>query len=175
MLDQQAVEGLCVKGVFFDNRRINADGLALIKEYEGLHLKPYRCPAGIWTVGYGHTRGVMDGMTITAQEAEELLQDDLRMIERAVCRLVRVKLSDNQFSALVCFAFNVGVGSFERSTLLRLLNRGWYDQVPAQLLRWNRAGGEALGGLTRRRIAEGQLWKRADSLSDGFPWPVGSA
>jgi lysozyme len=75
--------------------------------------------------------------------------------------LVTVPLSDNQFSALVCFAFNVGVGNFESSTLLRLLNRGWYEQVPAQLMRWNRANGEVFGGLSRRRAAEARLWNKS--------------
>lgn len=163
-----------VKGVFFDNRRINDDGVALIKEFEGLQVKPYRCPGGVWTIGYGHTRTVQAGMVISEAEADVLLKEDLRLVERAVSRIVQVKLSDNQFAALVSFAFNVGVGNFERSTLVRLLNRGWYDQVPAQLMRWNRAAGEVYGGLARRRAAEVKLWKRSD-VADGFPLPLGSA
>jgi lysozyme len=147
---------------FFPMRRINEAGIALLKEYEGLRLKPYLCPSRIWTVGYGHTRNVRLGMTITPEEAEELLQEDLRGFERAVARLVQVPLTDNQFSALVCFTFNVGVGNFEDSTLLRLLNRGWYEQVPAQLSRWNRSRGEILGGLARRRAAEARLWNTPD-------------
>jgi lysozyme len=139
-------------------RRINEDGVALIRNFEGLHLAPYLCPAKIWTIGYGHTRTVRAGMRITAEQAGQLLEDDLRIAERAVARLVRVPLSDNQFSALVSFVFNVGTTNFERSTLLRLLNRGWYEQVPAQLTRWNRASGEVLGGLARRRAAEAKLW-----------------
>ncbi len=139
-------------------RRINDDGLALIKTFEGLHLTPYLCPGKIWSIGYGHTRTVRAGMTITPDEADALLQDDLRLAERAVQRLVAVPLNDNQFSALVSFTYNVGIGNFENSTLLKLLNRGWYEQVPAQLTRWNNANGEALGGLSRRRAAEGQLW-----------------
>ena len=83
----------------------------------------------------------------------------LRLVERAVQRLVTVSLNDNQFSALVSFTYNVGISNFERSTLLTLLNRGWYEQVPAQLMRWDRAAnGEALGGLARRRAAEARLW-----------------
>jgi lysozyme len=80
-------------------------------------------------------------MQITPGQADQLLQEDLRLFERVVSRLVVVPLSDNQFSALVCFVFNVGTGNFESSTLLKLLNRGWYEQVPAQLMRWNRANG----------------------------------
>jgi GH24 family phage-related lysozyme (muramidase) len=101
-------------------------------------------------------------MKITALEADALLQDDLRLVERAVQRIVTVPLNDNQFAALVSFTFNVGIGNLERSTLLTLLNRGWYEQVPAQLMRWDRAAnGEALGGLARRRAAEARLWNTA--------------
>jgi len=139
-------------------RRTNNAGLTLIKTYEGLHLTPYLDPARIWTIGYGHTRTVRAGMKVSNEEADQLLDDDLRLVERAVQRLVTVPLNDNQFSSLVSFSFNVGISNFENSTLLKLLNRGWYEQVPAQLTRWNRAGGESLGGLSRRRAAEGRLW-----------------
>lgn len=139
-------------------RRTNDAGVALIKNYEGLHLTPYLCPSKVWTIGYGHTRTVRAGLKITTDQADQLLDDDLRLIERAVQRLVSVPLNDNQFSALVSFAFNVGISNFEQSTLLKLLNRGWYEQVPAQLMRWNRANGEAMGGLSRRRAAEARLW-----------------
>lgn len=139
---------------------INKDGINLIKEFEGLRLTPYLCPAKVWTIGYGHTRTVSAGRRITEAQADQLLQDDLQIFERAVDRLVTVHLSENQFSALVCFAFNVGVGNLEKSTLLKLLNRGWYEQVPAQLMRWNRANGEVMGGLSRRRSAECVLWNK---------------
>ncbi len=141
-------------------RRVNEDGIALIKEFEGLRLTPYACSSNVLTIGYGHTRTVRPGMRITRNQAEQLLEDDLRIAERAVSRLVKVPLTSNQFSALVSFAFNVGTVNFERSTLLRLLNRGWYEQVPAQLMRWNRSSGEVLGGLSRRRAAEGRLWNK---------------
>lgn len=147
-------------------RRANADGIAIIKEFEGLHLTPYLCPSKVWTIGYGHTRTVRAGLSISRREAEELLQEDLRVSERAVQRLVTVPLNDNQFSALVSFVFNVGISNLERSTLLKLLNRGWYDQVPAQLSRWSRAGTEVLGGLARRRAAEARLWNAQPSASD---------
>jgi lysozyme len=144
----------------FFMRRTNESGVDLIKQFEGLHLTPYLCPAKTWTIGYGHTRTVYAGQKITVEQADVLLDEDLLLFERAVARLVTVPLSNNQFSALVCFTFNVGAGNFEDSELLYLLNRGWYDQVPVQLLRWNRAKGEVLGGLSRRREAEGQLWKK---------------
>mgnify|MGYP006170814945 CR=1 FL=1 len=140
-------------------RRINDAGLALIKEFEGLKLTSYRCPAGVWTIGWGSTGPhVVPGMTITEEEAETLLRDDLRRFEEGVEMLVEVPLNDNQFSALVSFAFNLGLGALSESTLLRLLNEGDYGSVPAQLLRWNKVGGKVLAGLTRRRKAEGELW-----------------
>ena len=140
------------------DRMINQAGIDLIKDFEGLHLTPYLCPSKVWTIGYGHTRTVRMGMSITQEEADQLLTGDLQIVARAVQRLVSVPLNDNQFAALVSFAFNVGIGNLEQSTLLRLLNRGWYEQVPAQLMRWNRSRGEVLGGLSRRRGAEAKLW-----------------
>ncbi len=139
-------------------RPVSRKGLDLIKKYEGLSLKAYRCPAGVLTIGYGHTSSVAEGDAITEEQAEKLLRADLRAAEDGVQRLVCVALSDNQFAALVSFAFNVGLGALSRSTLLSLLNRGWYDQVPAQLLRWTRAGGRVLAGLQRRRRDEAALW-----------------
>ena len=140
------------------DRMINQAGIDLIKDCEGLHLTPYLCPAKVWTIGYGHTRTVRNGMSITQEEADHLLSGDLQIVERFIQLLVTVPLNDNQFAALVSFTFNVGKSNFEHSTLLRLLNRGWYDQVPAQLMRWNRSRGEVLGGLSRRRGAEAKLW-----------------
>ena len=139
--------------------KINQAGIDLVKEFEGgPYLKPYLCPAKIWTIGYGHTRTVRSGMEITAEQAEALLVEDMQSVQNFIRRLVSVKLNENEFSALCSFAYNVGVGNLESSTLLKLLNRGWYEQVPAQLMRWNRIGGEVAGGLTRRRAAEGKLW-----------------
>jgi lysozyme len=149
-------------------RRVNERGIAIIKEFEGLKLKAYRCPAMVWTIGYGHTRTVRPEMEITKAEAEQLLRDDLRIAEKAISRLVDVPLGDNQFAALGSFVFNVGIRNFEKSTLLLLLNRGWYEQVPAQLMRWNRVKGEALGGLSRRRAAESKLWFRPDDDADAI-------
>jgi len=146
----------------FEMRRVNAAGVALVKEHEGLRLKPYLCPGKIWTIGYGHTRTVRPGMTITSDQADILLDEDLRLAGKAVGRLVKVPLTNNQFAALASFVFNVGVANFERSTLLRLLNRGWYEQVPAQLMRWNKVSGETLGGLARRRAAEARLWNKSN-------------
>ncbi|MDD3371114.1 MAG: lysozyme [Alphaproteobacteria bacterium] len=145
----------------FFPRHINEAGIALIKEFEGLRLTPYLCPSKIWTIGYGHTRTVCAGMSVTPEQAEMLLAEDLDLFERGVSRVVKVPLNDNQFSALVCFSFNVGMANLEFSTLLKLLNRGWYEQVPAQLMRWDHANGEVMGGLARRRAAEARLWNRS--------------
>lgn len=101
-------------------RRANDDGVALIKEFEGLSLTPYRCSGKVWTIGYGHTRTVRPSMIISEEKAEELLREDLYSAEKQVNDLVEVPLSDNQFAALVSFVFNVGAGNFKRSSLLRL-------------------------------------------------------
>ncbi|MDD3183629.1 MAG: lysozyme [Alphaproteobacteria bacterium] len=145
-------------------RRVSEEGIALIKEYEGLRLRAYRCPGQVWTIGYGHTRSVHQGMEISAVEAEQLLKDDLFIVEQALSRLVKVPLNDSQFAALACFIFNVGIANFERSTLLKLLNRGWYEQVPAQFTRWNKVAGQEMGGLSRRRAAEGRLWNSCEDI-----------
>lgn len=147
------------------HRRINREGLELIKQWEGLRLEAYLCPARVWTVGYGHTRSARMGLQITKEEAESLLREDLRVFEKGVERLIDVRLSDGQFAALVSFAFNVGLGAFERSTLRRRLNERRYEDVPAQLMRWVKAGGRRLQGLVNRRSAEAGLWARGSFVS----------
>lgn len=136
-------------------------GIALIKEYEGLRLGAYLCSAGVLTIGYGHTGGVKEGDLITEQKAEQLLQDDLKKFENGVLRLVRVPLTQNQFDALVSFAFNLGVGNLGKSTLLKMLNDRDYKGAASQFIRWNKAAGKELAGLTRRRIAESELFLSA--------------
>ncbi len=144
-------------------RQVNKAGLDLIKSFEGLRLNAYPDPAtggDPWTVGYGSTKGVKKGMTITVQEAEQRLIMDLQDACRAVERYVTVPLNDNQFAALVSFTFNVGPGNLAVSTLLKRLNEGEYSGVPMQMMRWNRAAGKTLPGLTRRRTAEGDLFQK---------------
>lgn len=114
-------------------------------------------------VAYGHTGDVKPLQQITKQEAERLLAKDVQRFETVVEQSVRVPLTDNQFSALVCFAFNVGTRAFANSSLLNLLNRKWYAQVPAQLMRWTHANGNELPGLVARRSAEAELWNRKDA------------
>lgn len=133
-------------------------GIDLIKKFEGCRLEAYKCPAGIWTIGYGHTKGVKDGMKITQAQAEEFLREDLRIYEQAVESCVKVPLSQNQFDALVSFCYNCGGQALRTSTLLRLLNEGKYSETSEQFLRWNKAGGKVLVGLTRRREEEKKLF-----------------
>lgn len=139
--------------------QISKAGLDLIKQFEGLYLKAYRCPAGVPTIGYGHTAGVSMGQTITQQQADDYLRRDVRQFERAVARLVTVPLTQGQFDALVSFAFNLGEGALAQSTLMRLLNAGDYAGAAAQFDRWNKAGGRVLPGLVRRRAAERALFE----------------
>ena len=126
----------------------------LIKSFEGLELEAYLCPADIWTIGYGHTGDVKEGDTITKAEAEALLDKDLQTFRNGVKRLVKVPLNENQFGALVSFAYNLGLGSLQNSTLLKMLNAGDYTGAADQFLRWNKSGGKVLTGLVRRREAE---------------------
>ena len=126
----------------------------LIKSFEGLELVAYLCPADIWTIGYGHTGNVKEGDSITKAEAEALLDKDLQTFRNGVKRLVKVPLNENQFGALVSFAYNIGLGSLQSSTLLKMLNAGDYTGAADQFLRWNKSGGKVLTGLVRRREAE---------------------
>ena len=143
-------------------KRINEAGLNLIKEFEGLSLEAYLCPAKVWTIGYGHTKYAKPGMVITQEQAGKLLREDLYDFESAVNKFVKVPLTDNQFSALVSFAFNVGSGSFKSSTLLRKLNEKDYEGAADQFDKWIYAKGQVLNGLIRRRKAEKELFLKKD-------------
>lgn len=147
-----------------ERREINKSGLDLIKSFEGKELKAYPDPGtggAPWTIGYGHTGAdVYPGLVITEAQAEDLLRSDLRKFEDAVFKLVGWHATDNQFSALVSFAFNVGAGEggLKTSTLLRKHNAGDYAGAKAEFGRWNKAAGRVLPGLTRRRAAEAALY-----------------
>lgn len=154
-------------------RSINQNGLALVKKYESCKLSAYQCPAGVWTIGYGHTKSVKKGDSLQNEpEALALLESDLNSIGMEVEKRVRVPLGDNQFSALVSFAFNVGIGNFTYSTLLKRLNAGGYDAVPSELAKWVKATDPntgkkiTLGGLVKRRAAEAELWLQ--DITDDF-------
>jgi lysozyme len=141
-------------------RKTNKAGIDLIKRFEGLRLRSYLCPAGVWTIGYGHTKTAKPVMKITEEQAEELLHQDLIGFENAVNAMVKPKLTDNQFAALVSFAYNVGNANLRKSSVLRLINEGRLAEGAAALRRWNKAGGKVLPGLIRRREAEIELFNR---------------
>ena len=146
--------------------KISNEGLQLIKKYEGYKTTPYRCPAGLYTVGYGHLIG--NGLQLPDEwnrtfflgEIDELLERDLARFERGVLRYCTVYLTQSQFDALVSFSFNLGLGVLQRSTLRQKLNRGDYDGASKEFLKYTRAGGKVLKGLVRRRQAEYNLFNR---------------
>lgn len=138
--------------------KLSEHGLNLIKHMEGLRLQAYQCSAGVWTVGYGHTADVRSGDVIDEAQAVLFLLEDIAESENAVTCLVKVPLKQNQFDALVSFVFNLGIGNFAASTLLRKLNAGDYTGAADEFLRWVHAGGNFLPGLARRREAERSLF-----------------
>lgn len=146
-------------------RPLTPVGMALIQRFEGFVAKPYLCPAGFLTVGYGHRvhlseRKAMEG-GITKAVAEELLLRDVAAAGSAVLRLIEVPLLDSQYDALVSFTFNLGSAALQRSTLRQKINRNEHLDVPAELLKWVWAGGRKLPGLVARRAAEGaRYWEQ---------------
>ena len=157
--------------------RMSAAGLATVKEFEGLRLKAYKCPAAVWTIGYGHTSAagapiVNPDLVITKDEAEEVLARDMEQYEEGVRKYVKVDLTQGQFDALVDFAYNAGVGALQKSTLLKKVNAEKFDEVPAEFMKWTKGGGKELPGLVRRRRAEVKLWRGLDTEK---PVPVDEA
>lgn len=145
--------------------RISKNGLDLIKKYEGLKLEPYLCPANVPTIGYGATyylderKVSMDDSKITELYAEELLLSMLTRYEKGVERYVQVEINQNQFDALVSFAYNLGLGALKESTLLKKVNSNPCDEnISYQFNRWTKAGGKELSGLVKRRKEEGNLY-----------------
>jgi GH24 family phage-related lysozyme (muramidase) len=143
----------------------------MLKKFEGCKLKAYRCPAGILTIGYGHTSAaggleVTEGLAITQDEALELLHSDLKKYEDGVKNLVKVELTQNQFDVLVDFAYNAGLGNLKTSTLLKKVNAGDFDAVPDELMKWTKGGGKVLPGLVKRRQAEAVWWRAHEHHSD---------
>lgn len=134
--------------------QISQAGTDAIKDYEGVRLKAYDDGVGVWTIGVGHIKGVKRGDEITMAQVDEFLHADLAEAEKAVNTLVSVPLKQGQYDALVSFVFNLGAGAFKGSTLLKKLNARDYDGAADELLRWNKAGGRVLAGLTKRRISE---------------------
>ena len=142
--------------------QISKEGLALIKKFEGFESRAYLCPAGVWTIGYGHTKDVKEGDEWSQAHAEHMLEIELEEFCEYVNKMVKVPLEQYQFDALVAWVYNLGAGNFKESTLLRVLNQSDYDDVPHQIKRWNKAGGRVLQGLVRRREAEALLFQNKE-------------
>jgi lysozyme len=134
------------------------DGLHLTESFEGCRLDAYLDSVGVPTIGYGHTHGVTLGMTCTQDQAEQWLQQDIQVAAEAVNRMVTVTLTQQEFDALVDFTFNLGTGSLQKSTLLRLLNAGDYKGAATEFDKWDKAGGKVMAGLLRRRQSEEQMF-----------------
>lgn len=145
-------------------RRINQAGLNIVKHYEGCELEAYLCPARVWTIGYGHTEGVRKGMVWTQTKADRQLEEDLRQFEEGIEEMVKVPISLNAFSSLVSLGFNIGLEALRGSTLMRKLNKGELGPASEEFARWNKSGAKILPGLTRRRLAERDLFLRKDPL-----------
>ena len=144
---------------FGDKMNISKEGLALIKKFEGCELEAYRCPAGVWTIGFGTIKDVKEGDRITKDEANHLLEEEMIEYESYINDMVEVELNQSQYDALCAWVFNLGPSNLGSSTLLKVLNEGKYEEVPQQMKRWNKANGEVLTGLIRRREAEALLFQ----------------
>lgn len=143
--------------------RISDKGIELIKAFEGCKLTAYRDSVGVWTIGYGHTRGVRRGDVISMSKAIDYLREDLIPVEREINNM-GVSLQQGQYDALCSWIFNLGVGNFRSSTMRKyILARKSNDEIAAQMIRWHRAGGKPLLGLKRRRVAEANMWIGANT------------
>jgi lysozyme len=133
-------------------------GLRLIKEFEGLRLGAYICPAGVWTIGYGHTKGVKQGQVIDQSKADDYLVEDIAPIERQLNKL-NLNFRQEQFDALVSWIFNLGGGNFQSSTMLKRIDSDADDvEITDQMVKWVNAAGKPLVGLKKRRIAEANMF-----------------
>ena len=146
-----------------NNMKTSQEGIALIKKFEGCKLESYLCKASVWTIGYGSTKGVSEGMTISQERADMLLLEDLEIFEEEVNNLIKVDLEQHQWDAIIAWTFNLGSQNLSVSTLLKKVNEKKWEEVPEQIKRWNKAtvDGEkqVLEGLVRRREAEALLFE----------------
>lgn len=141
--------------------KLSTRGIDLIKRFEGYSSKAYPDPATggePWTIGYGTTNGVKPGMVITAEKAEKMLRDDVAKFESGVSSLITAPTTQGQFDAMVSLAYNIGLGNFGKSTLLKKHNARCYTCAADQFRVWNRANGKVMNGLTKRRAAERQVY-----------------
>jgi len=157
-------------------RKINQEGLERLKQWEGFKGEAYKDIGGVWTIGYGHTSQagapiVEAGMRITEPEAEALLKRDIAPVEQFVEAVVKVPLTEEQFSALVSFVYNIGADAFAKSNALKKLNEGDYDALPSELLKWTKVKGKTVQGLIARRSAEIALWNKGSFVSSSFVIP----
>ena len=140
--------------------KVSQECVNLVKFFEGFEGKAYLCPANVWTIGYGRTRNVQEGDRITEVQAERDLLEELEEFAEQVLNSVKVELTQNELDALTSWTYNLGVGNLNSSTLLKKLNAGDKNSVPSEMIRWNKAAGKVLAGLTRRREAEAKLWAK---------------
>lgn len=141
--------------------KLSQRGIDLIKQFEGYSSKAYPDPAtggAPWTIGYGTIKGVKPGMIITAEQAEKMLRDDVAKFESGVSSLITSPTTQGQFDAMVSLAYNIGLGNFGKSTLLKKHNARCYTCAADQFRVWNRANGKVMNGLTKRRAAERQVY-----------------
>lgn len=144
--------------------KTNQAGIDLIKEFEGFRHNAYKCPAGVWTIGYGHTSAagkpkVVRGMKISKVEGEEILRDDLIKYENAVTKaLAGVEVTANQFAALTSLCYNIGHGALAKSSVIRGIRMGNIQYAADRFRAFNKGGGRVLKGLVRRREAERALF-----------------
>jgi len=144
--------------------KVNAEGYALIKRFEGCRLKAYKCPANVWTIGFGNTfyengDKVKEGDVITQQRADELAKFIIDQFAVSITPFILKPLNENQFSACVSLAYNIGTGGFKRSSVFKKLNINPQDPTIADSFKlWNKGGGKVLNGLVTRREAEIQLY-----------------
>ena len=149
--------------------RISEQGLDFIKSFEGLRLKSYQDSIGVWTIGWGHTKGVKRGQVITRADAERFIRDDLASIERHLTAdLGEDGVLQCQFDALCSFCFNLGIGAYMRSTLRKYVKAGRDADAGREFGRWVHAGGRVLPGLVRRRRAEAELYAQAGGVTPLF-------
>ena len=160
-LEWRSIERYGEKKVAYigEKMKISKEGIALIKKFEGIELQAYQDSVGVWTIGYGHTKGVKEGDNISLKKAEQMLEEELVEYEGYINNMVELGLEQNQFDALVAWVYNLGPTNLRQSTLLKVLNQGLFNEVPYEIKRWNKAGGEVLNGLVRRREAEALLFE----------------
>ena len=140
--------------------KVSQECIDLVKFFEGFEPKAYLCPANVWTIGYGRTKNVKEGDELTELQAERDLLEELDEFAEQVLNTVKISLDQNELDALTSWTYNLGVGNLQSSTLLKKLNSGDKNSVPSEMVRWNKAAGKVLAGLTRRREAEAKLWAK---------------